>query len=159
MASTSHPHTSAASLAGHTPGPWGWFGNQHGLYLATPDRGRRYIMGFRRQGLQGAQPTFQQRSIMVPASGLVKFAVGDGTARGMTEGRADPSVYRYDIKEIDHPDARLIAAAPDLLEAVRAFLAYDGDPHDGPNAGVQMMLDYDTALTLAKAAYAKATAS
>ena len=34
----------------------------------------------------------------------------------MAAGRNDPSVYRYTVADIDHPDARLIAAAPILLE-------------------------------------------
>lgn len=53
-------------------------------------------------------------------------------------------------------NARLIAAAPDLYEAVAAFLAYDAGDDDAPDAGVRMMLDYDHALTLARAALAKA---
>jgi hypothetical protein len=50
-------------------------------------------------------------------------------------------------------DARLIAAAPDLLEAVRLFLAYDSED----TSDVQTMLAYADALAGAKAAYAKAT--
>ena len=103
----------------HTPGPWSWFGNQHGVYLATPDRGRTYVMGFRRMGLQGAQPTFRDGGVMRPASELVRFSVGNGLAKGFSDGRADGSVYRYDISSIDHPDARLIAAAPDYHTAAR----------------------------------------
>lgn len=103
----------------HTPGPWGWFGNESGIYLATPDRGRTYVMGFRRRGMNGAEPTFRDGGIMRPASELVRFAVGEGTAKGFAEGRADRSVYRYDISAVDHPDARLIAAAPELLEALK----------------------------------------
>lgn len=54
----------------------------------------------------------------------------------------------------DEANAKLIAAAPDLLEAVAAFLHYDGqDPVDS----VQMMLDYADARDKAIAAYAKAT--
>lgn len=103
----------------HTPGPWAWFGNRSGgVYLATPDRGRRYIMGFRRYGMNGAQPTFNIGSIMRPAAELVSFAVGDRSVRGFKQADGDTSVYRYDIDGIDHPDARLIAAAPDLFEAL-----------------------------------------
>jgi hypothetical protein len=50
-------------------------------------------------------------------------------------------------------NARLIAAAPELYEAVRLFLAYDSEDADD---GVQMMLAYNDALTAAKAAFAKA---
>lgn len=106
----------------HTAGPWAWFGNRSGgVYLATPDRGRRYVMGFRRYGMNGAQPTFAIGGTMHPAAELVAFAVGDGTARGFKEADKDGSVYRYDVSEIDHPDARLIAAAPDLLAALEFY--------------------------------------
>ncbi len=108
----------------HTPGPWAWFGNRSGgVYLATPDRGRRYIMGFRRYGMNGAQPTFCVGSVMKPAAELVQFAVGDESVRGFKNADGDASVYRYDISGIDHPDARLIAAAPDLLESGQDVLA------------------------------------
>jgi hypothetical protein len=53
-------------------------------------------------------------------------------------------------------NARLIAAAPDMLEALEAWHLYDSRDDSGPNAGVQMMLDYDRALTLTRAAIAKA---
>jgi hypothetical protein len=50
-------------------------------------------------------------------------------------------------------NAPLIAAAPDLFEAVRLFLEYDaGDEEDG----VALMLAYAKALDAAKAAFAKA---
>lgn len=44
-----------------TPGPWAWFGtgNNQNLYLATTHSGRRYVMGFERWGMRGAQPIFQ----------------------------------------------------------------------------------------------------
>lgn len=104
--------------AGHTPGPWAWMGNGYAgqMYLATTHSGRRYVMGFRRWGPQGAQPEFQSDGRLVPAKDLIQFEVGDGTAVGMEAAKADPSVYRFDIDGIDHPDARLIAAAPDFAE-------------------------------------------
>lgn len=107
--------------AQHTPGPWAWFGDNHDIYLATTHSGRRYVMGFERMGMRSAQPTFQVAQRMRPAAELVEFQVGDGRARGFAEGKADPSVYRLDVKGIDCPDARLIAAAPDLYEAGEPF--------------------------------------
>ena len=110
-------------MSDHTPGPWGWFGDHHGIYLATKHSGRRYVMGFKRKGLNGAEPTFQVNQRMVPASDLVEFEVGEGVARGFAQGKKDGSVYRYDVRGIDCADARLIAAAPDLLAALKAVLA------------------------------------
>lgn len=106
-------------------------------------------MGFRRYGMNGAQPTFCVGSIMVPASELVEFAVGDKSVRGFKTANSDPSVYRFDVSGIDHPDARLIAAAPDLLAALQMMLA---DFADYP-ASERPCLAFDKA----RAAIAKAT--
>lgn len=115
------PVADTSVVSGHTPGPWAWMGNQHGLYLATTHSGRKYVMGFRRMGMQQAQPVFRVRERLVPAADLVEFEVGDGTARGFAQGWANDSVYRYDVSGIDAADARLIAAAPDLLAACTAL--------------------------------------
>jgi hypothetical protein len=84
-----------------TPGPWRWEGHRNrGMHLSTVDRGRQYVMGFIRQGMQGAQPTFQVRDedgygLMTPASELAVQEVE----------------YRDDITHIEHPDAAFIVAA------------------------------------------------
>lgn len=120
----------------HTPGPWAWFGSRSGgVYLATPDRGRRWVMGFRRYGMNGAQPTFCIGQRMVPASDLVAFEVGDKAVRGFKNAAADATVYRSDVSYIDHPDARLIAAAPDLLAACEMAIA-----KVEPGSGIAMIL-------------------
>ena len=109
----------------HTKGPWAWFGNanHNQIYLATTHSGRRYVMGFKRWGFSGAQPQFQPRgSGLVDASELLEFAVGDPSVRGFKQAKSDGSVYRYDVSGIDCADARLIAAAPDLLEAAEAVV-------------------------------------
>lgn len=59
---------------------------------------------------------------MVDAKHLLKFAVGDKDVVGIDAARMNGSVYRLDIEGIDHPDARLIAAAPDVLEALKAVM-------------------------------------
>lgn len=98
-----------------TPGPWAWHGTPGELKLATVNRGKIYVMGFERKGMNGAEPTFQVRGKgMKRASALCKFVVGDPDVTGETDAKSDESVYRYDVRGIDHPDAHLIALAPDL---------------------------------------------
>lgn len=71
-------------------------------------------MGFERMGMHGAQPTFQTRpNEMVPAKELCIFEVCPEA-----ESADDPRVYRQDIIGFKSADARLIAAAPDLLAAL-----------------------------------------
>lgn len=109
----------------HTPGPWAWYGNAktREIYLATKHSGRRYVMGFRRWGMRGAQPMFQpgERGL-VPAETLLQFEVGDRSVVGIEAAKADDSVYRLDIRGVDCADARLIAAAPELLAIAERIL-------------------------------------
>lgn len=82
-------------------------------------------MGFERWGFYGAQPVFRDATgRMRPASDFLKFEIGDRNVVGIDAARSDPSVYRYDVRGIDHPDARLIAEAPAMAEALRALVAW-----------------------------------
>jgi len=113
----------------HTPGPWAWFGNaNHGYYLATVHSGRRYVMDFVRKGTNNAQPRFQPGGKygpgMVKADDLCEFEVGNEGVIGLKAGKADGSVYRYDVTGFDCADARLIAAAPEMFDALSATLGY-----------------------------------
>lgn len=111
----------------YTAGPWNWFGcTQTGrIYLATENRGRIHVMDFARWGMQGAQPRFAQGFEMVPASEFAIYQVGPGKGHSNVKGK----LYRYDIAAIDHPDARLIAAAPDLLESLKELITALGEDH------------------------------
>lgn len=132
--------------AKHTPGPWGWFGDPQngGFYLATRHSGRRYVMGFARMGFNYAQPLFQVNGVMVDGRDLCRFEVAPNVI-GMASAKEPGSgVYRYDITEFDHPDARLIAAAPELLAALEEIVK--NDPYNQSSAGI-----------IARAAIAKAT--
>ena len=122
--SNTHPNAGKTEQA-HTEGPWAWFGNAKTkeIYLATTHSGRRYVMGFRRWGMRGAQPMFQPAGHgLVPAEKLLKFEVGDRSVTGVDGANANDSVYRLDIRGIDCADARLIAAAPDLLAALEGVM-------------------------------------
>lgn len=114
------------SEAKFTPGPWAWFGSAGGapdIYLATNHSGRRYVMSFRRWGLNGAQPCFQLEGRgMKKASDLLQFEVGDKSIIGVDAAKNDGSVYRYQIRGIAAPDAHLIAAAPELYEALSVLV-------------------------------------
>lgn len=150
----------------HTPGPWAWFGNagSNSLYLATTHSGRRYVMGFKRWGMRGAQPQFQPKEQgLVDASELLEFAVGNRSVRGVAEAKEDTSVYRLDITGIDCADARLIAAAPELLEAADIALGlisggriYEQQCCGGQECGCQGSTYADEAVHFLKSAIKKA---
>lgn len=85
---------------------------------------------------------------------------------------ADP-VSHDDIAEVFHNErhtvtqtveqalviAQRFAASELLLEACKAIVAYDEADDTGPHAGIQMMVNYDNALTLARAALRAAATS
>jgi hypothetical protein len=113
-----------------TRGPWTWAGSRlHYYYLATAHSGRYHVMGFKRKGPQNAQPVFLQMgqdkdslegpTRLVPADDLCIFEV----CREATDHK-DPRVYRTDIVGFRNPDAQLIAAAPELAEALIECLQY-----------------------------------
>lgn len=86
--------------AQHTPGPWYWHTDDNGnVSLCTPNRGRLYVMDFARKGMSSAQP---------------RFSRWEGVERGRQGGIMTPGV--------EHPDARLIAAAPDLAAVLRPLM-------------------------------------
>jgi hypothetical protein len=109
----------------YTPGPWTWYGNTMPscprYHLATMNRGRVTVMDFVRVGLQGVVPRFQVDRRMLPAAELVRYDV-DPSVKGLTAAKSADSVYRQDFSDIDHPDARLIVAAPVMADALRALL-------------------------------------
>lgn len=56
-------------------------------------------------------------------------------------------------QEQQDANALLIAAAPELLEALKSWVVYDTDDTDD---GAEIMIRYDKALTMTRAAIAKA---
>lgn len=97
-----------------TPGPWIWDsrakdsndGRSGRVYtrLVTPDRGMLLVMDFRRMGMQGAIPVLRD---------------SEGFMAEAHEFFGPPDHNR--VVELLHPDALLIAAAPDLYVALDAI--------------------------------------
>lgn len=90
----------------HTPLPWIWKQSGNCTMLCTPDRGQLVIMDFVRCGMNGAEP---------------RFAVWEGKDRGRLGGILKPAKSFKNL--YDHPDARLIAMAPALYEALKHVVA------------------------------------
>lgn len=123
------------STVKHTPGPWDWFESMPGRpYLATPSRGRLYVMGFERKGMQGATPVFARWQ-----------GIDEGAERERLGGVMCDGVHLKDGRM--HPDARLIAAAPELLEALLELAS----------AGAEAWGEDRPCVREARAAIAKAT--
>ena len=92
----------------HTPGPWDWYmSDRGGAMLATPDRGRLYVMQPVRCGMQG---------------GTVRFSEWGEGARGRRGGVMRDAKEHLRDGVLMHPDALLIAAAPELLAALQRAL-------------------------------------
>lgn len=133
-------------MSKHTPGPWRWeiseSGKQVNLCGGVP-KFDLTVMDFVRWGMGGAAPRFRDNSDMGLMQRSDKFAVKVG-------GREHHAKW---FKDLDHPDARLIAAAPDLLAACEALVERAG-------LGSIYTTDQETGEMFAdaiKAAIAKAT--
>lgn len=135
----------------HTPGPWRWEVNRlHKsvkLCGGPPKSGfGRYdltVMDFSRYGMNGAAPVFWHWDYNRMA-GEPNRADALAVAVSGREHHADW------FADIDHPDALLIAAAPELLEAAQKALNYIANTE----SELGVTLDSGDAL---RAAIAKAT--
>lgn len=110
----------------HTPGPWRWEVNRKSktveLCGGNPRRGfGRYdktVLSFKRWGMSGATPVFW---FWQDGETWSEKPKGAGELAIPAPGRKHHADW---FALIDHPDARLIAAAPDYDEAAREALAF-----------------------------------
>jgi hypothetical protein len=87
-----------------TPGPWRWEINLRSKSIHLVGGKPRFdetVIDFSRWGMSGAKPTFRLNGLLVDAE---KFAQP-------IKGREHHASW---CQTLNHPDARLIAAAPDL---------------------------------------------
>jgi hypothetical protein len=120
----------------HTPGPWVWtmrLGSKE-TNLIHPHRGWLVVMDFVRLGMTSAQP---------------RFAVWkDDEERQRHMGGIMTKASELELHK--HPDALLIAAAPDLLAACKELLDLaDCDPREV--GGVEKLVKDRARAALAKA--------
>ena len=94
-----------------TQGPWKWRINQQSKYILLKG-GDKIVMDFVRYGMNGAMPRFRsERGLMIKSNTLAVNIPGE----------EHHSRWNQDI---DHPDARLIASAPDLYSALEEAISW-----------------------------------
>lgn len=96
-------------MSGYTPGPWKWRINKCTKRINLFGRGLT-VMDFVRYGMNCAAPRFlNNEHLMVRADELSSIIPGE----------AHHASWNQDI---NHPDAKLIALAPELIEALEEVL-------------------------------------
>lgn len=137
-----------------TPGPWQWFGStKHGEpYLATVSGGRVFVLQAHAEVVsctncdewddEDGEHTRNPDCECANARGALRFQSSDNwmtdahvyaqyeVIRGQTAASDDRRLYRHDYQGFDHPDAKLIALAPEMAEAI-LLVCSEADRNDG----------------------------
>jgi hypothetical protein len=132
----------------HTPGPWRWEINRQSKSIQLVGgrpQGDKTVMDFERWGMHSAAPRFN--AAIVGNEFNIMYAPQDHT--GWVQPFPGRGHHAKWCADVDHPDARLIAAAPELLHALRHLM------HNIKASGKR--IDLGLAPEMAAAAIAKAT--
>lgn len=104
----------------HTPGPWRWEYNAEHKSVNLVGGKPQYdltVMDFARWGMGGAVPRFRDTS--VDGMNLMDRLCDKQDWTATAPGREH---HKNWFRLVTHPDARLMAAAPDLLVSLQALL-------------------------------------
>lgn len=119
-----------------TPGPWRWELNEQAKQInlcggiPTFDK---TVMGFNRYGFQNAIPTFNDE----PNGGYCIMHKATKYAE-VVEGREH---HAHWFKAINHPDARLICAAPEMYGLLKNLIELPASDMDALRPDIQSLLN------------------
>lgn len=109
-------------MAEHSRGPWRWEVNRQSKSIHLVG-GRpmfdKTVMDFGRWGMQHAAPRFNSAI----AGGEFNIMYAPHEHDGWVVPFVEREHHAHWCANVNHPDARLIAAAPDLLEALLGVVA------------------------------------
>jgi hypothetical protein len=131
-------------MSGHTPGPWRWEFNKQAKSVYLVGGVPRYdktVMQFGRWGMGHAVPLFNL-AITGNQYNIMERLCDQPEWTKPFPGLEHHADWRMDVV---HPDARLIAAAPELLEVLQAIL------NDGFHCDVVPHLHQKARAAIAKA--------
>lgn len=122
-------------IAKATPGRWYWNVNPRAKLISLQSEGgmRQFVIDFARWGMNSAQPRFQVDGLMRDAQDCLQIV----------EGREHHADW---YQTINHPDANLIARAPELLSSLCNELEQARHENDRHRTIMEQRVDRETLL-------------